>query len=122
MLFRCRIRLGLFIFSPLNSLVYCIFVFFAIFSIFFIYFQRERVGRAACTMRTVCIVLIVCTLFAIFAIKRLLFSLRFFCKQSRHLLIIYGSKRSEGTLILSTRKFHEVVFDTQLWILTNRQV
>ena len=38
-----------------------------------------------------------------------------------YLLIMYGAKGIEETL-LPTRKFHEAVFDMQLWILTSKQV
>ena len=39
-----------------------------------------------------------------------------------YLLIIHGGKGLEETLILSTQKFHEAVFDMLLWILMTRQV
>jgi hypothetical protein len=36
------------------------------------------------------------------------------------LLIMYGGKNLQETLILSTRKFHETLFDKPLWILMSR--
>lgn len=39
-----------------------------------------------------------------------------------HLFIIYGGKGLEETLMLSTRKSHEAVFDMLLWILMTEQI
>lgn len=39
-----------------------------------------------------------------------------------YLLIIYGGKELEETLILSTRKFDRAVFDMLLWISMSKQV
>ena len=39
-----------------------------------------------------------------------------------YLVIIYGGKELEEALTLSTRKFHDAVFDLLLWNLMTRQM